>query len=682
MSCIARFASISIVSQYQIFRWMHCLSLPFWVLMIFHEKNFWLWLLVPGSIYLLEVLWRVMQIMSGKGKTFVSTAVLLPSRVTHLVIKRPKNFDYHPGDYVFINVPTIASSEWHPFTISSAPEQQGGPAISISFRAHYQSAIRSRPFLLFGGRFHLSAHSRRRWLDESAVPVLWESAAASEPRCLRLQRQVNGRFYSLTCQSDQQQKGCHVLDVGQFWAAQNSFEVGWLGLVVWWSRPKFSRLSDRFSNVASHGFALRETNKSKVRRLPTSSTPNQQPIGSYRYSRRQPVIINVGVPEESQDTRCEPKALGPRASYAPETAPNRSSDVFLPMVTFLAMTPFWPNLFTEIFSGFPKIRILKLSTILIRFFFFNEWHRIRYWLISPFFIQWSGARRRRRRSRWPREQKTRNRGHSHNFSSRGNSCLLIGQCCHVSWYFFLIGRSLIHPRRNRPLFSETAPTQSTQSAGHWRFSLMIKRIVEWTTCMMLVATTVQVIIDGPYGAPSSHIFHAEHAVLIAAGIGVTPFASILQSIMHRYWNSKQHCPNCKYSWNNQMPESIRNLKKVSARFDRLSTVEGHADELVALSNRWIFFGSTVSSGVSSGSSTCWLNWRSSRPKKAVFWTASWTCTCTSPADCNEPTWRRLVCNWRSICSTTRYWILRPRISGDVLFECSWRFRTNATWSPA
>ncbi len=69
-------------------------------------------------------------------------------------------------------------------------------------------------------------------------------------------------------------------------------------------------------------------------------------------------------------------------------------------------------------------------------------------------------------------------------------------------------------------------------------------------------------MDGPYGTPSSHIFHAQHAVLIAAGIGVTPFASILQSIMHRYYASLQKCPNCQYSWANQMPDSIMNLKKV------------------------------------------------------------------------------------------------------------------------
>ena len=45
---------------------------------------------------------------------------------------------------------------------------------------------------------------------------------------------------------------------------------------------------------------------------------------------------------------------------------------------------------------------------------------------------------------------------------------------------------------------------------------------------------LHVFIDGPFGAPTSQIFHAQHAVLIGTGIGVTPFASILQSIMHRW----------------------------------------------------------------------------------------------------------------------------------------------------
>ena len=45
-------------------------------------------------------------------------------RVTNLIIKRPHNFNFSPGDWVFVKIPAIAKSEWHPFTISSAPEQQ------------------------------------------------------------------------------------------------------------------------------------------------------------------------------------------------------------------------------------------------------------------------------------------------------------------------------------------------------------------------------------------------------------------------------------------------------------------------------------------------------------------------------------------------------------------------------
>ena len=51
---------------------------------------------------------------------------------------------------------------------------------------------------------------------------------------------------------------------------------------------------------------------------------------------------------------------------------------------------------------------------------------------------------------------------------------------------------------------------------------------------------LDIYIDGPFGSPSSNIYRAEHAVLIGTGIGVTPFASILQSIAHRYFT----CPCC------------------------------------------------------------------------------------------------------------------------------------------
>ena len=37
-------------------------------------------------------------------------------------------------------------------------------------------------------------------------------------------------------------------------------------------------------------------------------------------------------------------------------------------------------------------------------------------------------------------------------------------------------------------------------------------------------------VDGPFGAASEEVFHYEYVMLVGAGIGVTPFASILKTI--------------------------------------------------------------------------------------------------------------------------------------------------------
>ncbi|CAB4041442.1 NADPH oxidase 5, partial [Paramuricea clavata] len=72
---------------------------------------------------------------------------------------------------------------------------------------------------------------------------------------------------------------------------------------------------------------------------------------------------------------------------------------------------------------------------------------------------------------------------------------------------------------------------------------------------------LEIYVDGPYGAPAEHFFEAEHAVLISSGIGVTPFASILQTIMLRYKSASHSCPNCEHSWVGNVPFSLRKLQK-------------------------------------------------------------------------------------------------------------------------
>ncbi|KAL4709502.1 hypothetical protein ACJJTC_007233 [Scirpophaga incertulas] len=108
---------------FEVFYWTHLLYVPFWTLLILHAPNFWKWFILPGSLYIAERILRLIWMRSGRGHTYIASGILLPSRVTHLVVRRPPHFSFRAGDYVFVNVPAIASYEWHPFTISSAPEQ-------------------------------------------------------------------------------------------------------------------------------------------------------------------------------------------------------------------------------------------------------------------------------------------------------------------------------------------------------------------------------------------------------------------------------------------------------------------------------------------------------------------------------------------------------------------------------
>ncbi|NXU97057.1 NOX5 oxidase, partial [Cettia cetti] len=107
--------------HFQVFYWSHLSYIPVWFLLLLHGPHFWKWFLIPGSLFVLEKVlgwaWR------RAGDLRILEARLLPSKVTHLVIQRPGSFRFQPGDYVYLNVPAIAAHEWHPFSISSAPEQ-------------------------------------------------------------------------------------------------------------------------------------------------------------------------------------------------------------------------------------------------------------------------------------------------------------------------------------------------------------------------------------------------------------------------------------------------------------------------------------------------------------------------------------------------------------------------------
>ena len=69
----------------QVFYRTHLLYVPYMILLILHGPNFWKWVIVPGVIYMLERMVRFLRSRTGQGRTYITSGILLPSKVTHLV---------------------------------------------------------------------------------------------------------------------------------------------------------------------------------------------------------------------------------------------------------------------------------------------------------------------------------------------------------------------------------------------------------------------------------------------------------------------------------------------------------------------------------------------------------------------------------------------------------------------
>ena len=104
---------------FNVFYFCHLLYLGFAVLLIIHAPLFH-WFYFPVLVYLVCHLFT--RITKGYPKSFVSLAVVLPSKAVCLVIPKPRGMSFATGDYISVNAPEIAGYEWHPFTISSSPD--------------------------------------------------------------------------------------------------------------------------------------------------------------------------------------------------------------------------------------------------------------------------------------------------------------------------------------------------------------------------------------------------------------------------------------------------------------------------------------------------------------------------------------------------------------------------------
>ncbi|CAL1598116.1 unnamed protein product [Knipowitschia caucasica] len=79
----------------------------------------WMYVVGPMFLYLCE---RLVRFYRSHQKVVITKVVMHPSRTLELQMRR-KGFRMEVGQYVFVQCPGVSRLEWHPFTLTSAPEE-------------------------------------------------------------------------------------------------------------------------------------------------------------------------------------------------------------------------------------------------------------------------------------------------------------------------------------------------------------------------------------------------------------------------------------------------------------------------------------------------------------------------------------------------------------------------------
>ncbi|KAJ7410998.1 Dual oxidase 2 [Willisornis vidua] len=114
----------------------HHLYVLLYVLVLIHgsyaliqQPRFYIYFIIPALIYSAD---KLLSLSRKKVEISVVKAELLPSGVTHLQFQRPQDFDYKSGQWVRIACVDLGTTEYHPFTLTSAPHDD---TLSLHIRA-------------------------------------------------------------------------------------------------------------------------------------------------------------------------------------------------------------------------------------------------------------------------------------------------------------------------------------------------------------------------------------------------------------------------------------------------------------------------------------------------------------------------------------------------------------------
>ncbi|CAF3834648.1 unnamed protein product [Rotaria sordida] len=124
-----------------LFRISHLLFWPIFILLVIHSEEFWKWACGPMFLFICEKLYLLKRYLPQKGRTHLKKVTIEDDNTISFTIVRPPYFNFNTGDYVNICFPRIVSYEWHPFTLSSCPENKDTLRIHISKRKNWTRKI-------------------------------------------------------------------------------------------------------------------------------------------------------------------------------------------------------------------------------------------------------------------------------------------------------------------------------------------------------------------------------------------------------------------------------------------------------------------------------------------------------------------------------------------------------------
>ncbi|KAI9225775.1 MAG: ferric reductase NAD binding domain-containing protein [Piptocephalis tieghemiana] len=146
---------IVIKRYHEVFWYTHHLAFVFFILFSFHGSwcimqpdrepkcdhaaVFWKYWVFSGFMYTIE---RILREVRSRRGTFITKVLLHPSNVIEIQFRRA-DIMYKPGQYIILSCPEISLLEWHPFTLTSAP-QEGFLSIHIRQAGDFTKALAQR----------------------------------------------------------------------------------------------------------------------------------------------------------------------------------------------------------------------------------------------------------------------------------------------------------------------------------------------------------------------------------------------------------------------------------------------------------------------------------------------------------------------------------------------------------